>query len=281
LLVRSHPLVYVNVAIAALVAAGIVVGVTLAMGANPQQPKPAKGKPPVPRDLPASVGPVIASAFRDWPHGSIDTMQRLGLEYSAPKTSGQRGVAAIVQFYRGIALLWAGYPSDAVPAFEQAKKFGRNTMIHNQADAILHPNFLQTSAPFYPVFVPVGNEPLLAEGSRLQTEGHQVSAEKVYARAARLQPGSDQAQVAKAVGLFDEDDLTPAFSHLGPLTERFPKSQIVRFYLGLLLGWTGQGRAAIAQFRKAVALGPTTALGRESQKFLQTSARSSGAATAA
>jgi tetratricopeptide (TPR) repeat protein len=279
--VRSHLFVYVNVAIAAVVAAGIVVGITLATGTNPHQPKPDTGKPPVPHGLPASIGPAIETAFREWPNGSIDTMQRLGLEYSAPKTPAQRDLAAVVQFYRGVALLWAGYPSDAAPAFEQAKTFGRNTMIHNQADAILHPNYLQTSAPFYPVFVPIGNEPLLAQGSQLQTEGHQVSAEKLYARAARLQPGSDQAQVAKAVGLFDEDNLTPAFSHLGPLTQRFPKSQVVRFYLGLLLGWTGQGKAAIAQFRKAVALGPTTALGRESQQFLQTSTKGSGAAPAA
>jgi tetratricopeptide (TPR) repeat protein len=281
LYVRSRLLLYVNVALAALVAAGIVVGITLATGTNPHQPKPDKGKPPVPRDLPTSIGPAIEAAFRNWPHGSIDTMQRLGLEYATPKTAAQRDVAAIVQFYRGIALLWAGYPSDAVPAFEQAKTFGKNTMIHNQADAILHPNYLQTSAPFYPVFVPTGNEPMLAEGSQLQAEGHQVSAETLYARAARLEPGNDQAQVAKAVGLFDEDNLTPAFSHLGPLTQRFPKSQVVRFYLGLLLGWTGQGKAAIAQFRKAVELGPTTALGRESQKFLQTSTRGSGTAPAA
>ena len=42
----------------------------------------------------------------------------------------------------------------------------------------------------------------------------------------------------------------------------------MRFYLGLLLAWTGQRDPAIAQFQKAVALGPKTELGRNAAEFL-------------
>ena len=50
-------------------------------------------------------------------------------------------------------------------------------------------------------------------------QGHQHSAERLYARAARLHPDDDEAQVAAAVGRFDEDDLSASFSRLGPLVE--------------------------------------------------------------
>ena len=42
----------------------------------------------------------------------------------------------------------------------------------------------------------------------------------------------------------------------------------MRYYLGLLLAWTGQRDAAITQFKKAVALGPTTELGKAAGEFL-------------
>ena len=43
--------------------------------------------------------------------------------------------------------------------------------------------------------------------SLLQRQGHQHSAERLYAQAARLRPDDDEAQVAAAVGRFDEDNL--------------------------------------------------------------------------
>ena len=60
----------------------------------------------------------------------------------------------------------------------------------------------------------------------------------------------------------------PAFSHLGPLVRRFPESQSVRFHLGLLLAWTGQRQQAVKEFNDAVALGPTTVLGKQAAAFL-------------
>jgi tetratricopeptide (TPR) repeat protein len=266
---QSRSSVYLGVAAAALVAAAIVVALTLDTRTTPHQPKGASGKPPVPQGLTGGVGRQIQSAFRNWPKGSISTMQRLGLQYNSGKTPAARRQSAIVQYYRGVALLWAGYPSDAQTALERAKTLGRDTIIQGRADNLLHPEFFQPAqGPPYPVFVPSKPNTLLERGSSLQQQGRQVSAERVYTRAVKEQPGNVEALVAQAVGLFDEDNLTPAFSHLGPLTARFPKSQIVHLYLGYLLVWTAQGRQAIDQFQKTVALGPGTAMGKQAKKIL-------------
>src|SRR5262249_59597281 len=104
----------------------------------------------------------IRTAFRDWPHGSLDTMQALGREY--PRDP-------VVQLYVGIALLWSGYASDAVAALEAAKRVGKNTRWEIQADNLLHPQYFSD----YPIFVPVGQNSLLARGSLLQRQGHQHS----------------------------------------------------------------------------------------------------------
>ena len=113
-----------------------------------------------------------------------------------------------------------------------------------------------------------GHDPLLIQGQIQQRQYHQETAERLYARAARLHPDDADAQVAAAVGRFDMDDLSASFSRLGPLVKRFPKSQSVRYHLGLLLAWTGQRELAVKEFRAARALGSGTKLGRESDAFL-------------
>jgi hypothetical protein len=275
--VKSRASLYVTVAIVALAVAGIVVGLTLDTRTTPHQPQAASGKPPVPSGLPGAVGRQIEAAFRDWPNGSISTMQRLGLRYSGGSTPAERRTSALVQYYRGVALIWAGYPSDAEGALQQAKKLGRDTILQGRADNLLHPEYFQpTSGPSYPVFITSQRNPLLQRGSQLQQQGHQISAERLYARAARQQPGNVEALVARAVGLFDEDNITPAFSHLGPLSARFPKSQVVHYYLGYLLAWTAQGQEAIDQFEKTVKLGPSTQIGKAAKQFLAGIAGSQG-----
>ena len=114
---------YLTVAAAAIVAAGLAVGLTLDTRTTPHQPKGAPGKPPIPR-LSGSVGAEIVAAFSEWPHGSIDAMQRLGLQHAGGKTVAARRTSSVVQYYRGVALLWAGYPRDAEAALELAKKLG-------------------------------------------------------------------------------------------------------------------------------------------------------------
>src|SRR5262249_58595112 len=216
-----------NVGAFTVTGSGEVRGVTFESGDNPPKLHPQPGKPPLPKSLPGPVGGEIMTALANWPHGSVPTLERLGQQH--PKSP-------LVQLYRGIGLLWAGYTNEAEQALEQTKKLGRDTQWEIAADNILHPQYFGG----YPVFAPISRNPLLQQGSHLQAQGHQHSAERVYQRAARRAPDDDEAQVAAAVGRFDKDNLSASFSRLGPLTRRFPSSQVVRFYLGLLLAWTAQ-----------------------------------------
>jgi hypothetical protein len=254
----SRRRVLVMVAGAAVLAVGAVIGITLATSQNPPKLHPVKGKPGVPKVLPTKAASQIRTAFRNWPHGSLDAMETLGQEYRHDP---------VVQLYLGIALFWSGYDADATAVFERVKTKsggGYDTPWEIQADNLLHPQYFEG----YPVFTPTGTNALLRRGSALQAQGHQHSAEHLYQLAAREEPGDAEAQVAAAVGLFDKDDLSASFSHLGPLTQRFPRSQSVRYYLGLLLAWTDQRDASVVQFRKTVALGKATPLGESAQAFL-------------
>ena len=95
-----------------------------------------------------------------------------------------------------------------------------------RADEILHPQYFTPADGLYPLFEPTGNDPLLLRGVVLQRDGHQHSAERLYAQAAKLHPDDAEAQVAAAVGRFDEDDLSASFSRLGPLVAPFPAEPV-------------------------------------------------------
>jgi hypothetical protein len=249
----------VAVGAAALAAAALVVGVTLATRQDPRQPKAQPGKPPAlfvtGVDSPAAAE--IRRAFRSWPGDSLRRLEALGR--TRPRDP-------VVQFNLGIARFWAGYTAEAAQAWRVAKRRGRDTQYEVRADNLLHPSFFTQG---YPIFVPERDDPALQEGVLLQRQGHQHSAERVYARVARARPHDAEAQVAAAVARFDEDELAASFSRLGPLVRRFPRSQSVRYHLGLLLAWTGQRQGAVAQFTRARALGPKTRLGREANAFLR------------
>lgn len=247
--------IFLAVSILALAAAGAAVGVTLATRQSPVQPQPVEGKPPVGPDLPTPAAAEIRKTFRAWPEDGIETMERLGREY--PRDP-------VVQLYRGLALVWAGYPNEAEAVLRRAKRVGRDTPWEVQADSILHPEF-QVG---YPTFRPMTPNALLEQGAQLQAQGKQHSARRLYERAARQAPDSCEPQVAAAVGRFDKDNLNASFSRLGPLSRRFPTCQSVRYYLGLMLAWTGQRDPAIAQFKRTVALGPETELGQGAAQFL-------------
>jgi hypothetical protein len=259
-----------NVAIAAVAAALIVIGLTLDTRTTPKQPQAESGKPPVPSGLTGSVGKQIETAFRDWPKGSIDTMQRLGLQYQGGPTASEKQTGAMVQYFRGVALLWAGYPSDAQAALESARTLGTNTLIQSRADGLLHPSFFRpSSGPWYPVFQPTTSNPLLIQGAKLQEEGHQLSAEKLFDRAVRKQPGNVEARVAQAVGLFNDMNPALAFGKLGPLSARYPRNQLVHYELAWLLVWTGEAQQGVNQFETVVKLGPKTTIGKTAEKILE------------
>ena len=254
--------VRVLVGVAAVAAAGAVAGVVLATRQDPPQPKAQCDGP-----AQALVVPGVATTRAAAVRAALALPAKraaLALEplaQDAPKDP-------VVQFNYGVALFCAGYLNEAGQAFRAAKTVGRDTLYEMRADEILHPQYFTPQDGLYPVFQPSGSDPLLLRGVLQQRQGHQHSAERFFRRAAKLRPNDDESQVAAAVGLFDEDNLSAAFSHLGPLVKRFPNSQSVRYHLGLLLAWTGQRDQAIAEFRLARSLGPGTGLGKQAGVFL-------------
>ena len=245
------------VLLAAVAAAAVVAGVVYATRQDPAQPKVAcRSKPVIIRGVRSPEIAAVRAAMARPARAAARTLQPL---------SQARPNDPVVLFNYAFALYCGGYAQEAATAFRQAKKAGYDTFYEIESDVLLHPQFFTDG---YPPFQYTGRDPLLLAGALKQRQGHQHSAEKLWAKAARLHPNDDLAQVAAAVGRFDMDNLSASFSHLGPLVGRFPKSQTVRFYLGLLLAWTGQRDQAVIEFRAARKLGPQTALGKQASAFL-------------
>jgi tetratricopeptide (TPR) repeat protein len=248
------------VAATAIAAAGAVVGVVLATGQSPAQPTAQCKQPPKAIVVPGVATTRVEAVRRNLAAEDVPTFEILARDN--PKD-------AVVQFNYATLLFCRGYFADATDAFEQAKKAGRDTYYEVEADNLLHPQYFHPSdGPGYPIFELTRADPLLQRGIIQQREFHQHSAEKLYLEDAKLHPNEPDAQVAAAVGLFNEDNLSASFSKLGPLVVRFPHSQTVRYHLGLLLSWTGQRTQAVKEFTLAVQLGPKTAQGREAAEFL-------------
>jgi predicted Zn-dependent protease len=108
----------------------------------------------------------------------------------------------------------------------------------------------------------------LLYGAALQRLGLPLSAEREFTAAAARAPSDPEALTAAAVGRFTKADPVAAFSRLGPLAARFPRSQTVRFHLGELLLWLRQVDKAKAELRLARSAGPRTPLGRTASAFL-------------
>jgi hypothetical protein len=248
------------VALAAVAAAGIVAGVVYATRQDPAQPKAlCKERPPalLLPGVKTRYAAQVRAAMRRPAKTAAGALEALAQQH--PKD-------AAVQFNDATALYCAGYVAEAAAAFRRAKAAGRDTYYEVTADNLLHPQYFRNG---YPPFEYFGHDPLLVQGQVAQRQYHQHTAERLWAKAARLHRADADAQVAAAVGRFDEDDLRASFSRLGPLVVRFPKSQSVRFHLGLLLAWTGQGTLAVEEFRLARDLGPGTKLGRASSEFVR------------
>ena len=105
------------------------------------------------------------------------------------------------------------------------------------------------------------------------TSGSAGSSRRSESSSARSGP---EAEVARAVGRFDKADPSRTFSRLGPLAKRYPRSQSVRFHLGLCLLWLGSLNEAKKQLRLARDLGPGTPLGTEAQAVSRAAAVNAG-----
>jgi predicted Zn-dependent protease len=228
-----------------------------------------------------SVDAQVGAAVSAWPDGTLARLDELATRH--PSTG-------VVLLHLGLAQVASRKASAAEAAWRKVLERDPDSEAAVQAESLLHPRF----APGRPPFVPssglpaevVGLSPArqlaaleraargkeakakLLYGSVLQRLGRPVSAERQFAAASRLAPGDAEAQTAAAVGLFSKAKPELAFSRLGPLAPRFPRSQTVRFHLGELLLWIGQLDKARQELRLARREGPSTPLGRTAGEFL-------------
>lgn len=223
----------------------------------------------------------VGESYAAWPDGTVDRLTQL---------AGLHPGSALVHLNLGTALYWARRPG-AEEAWRTAAETEPDTPYAVAAGNLLHPDFARDLPQFVPSFpaprdldrlpLPQQLEQLergshegglrakLLYGVALQRLGRPRSAQRVFAAAARLAPGNPEAQVAAAVGRFDKAKPAEAFSRLGPLTRRFPRSASVRFHLGLLLLWSGEVKEAKRQLGLARTAEPGSQLAREAARYLQ------------
>ena len=249
--------IYTLVGVAAAGAAGLVVGVTALTAAHP--PGARSGKPPVAADwtAPARLSGDVRAAV-----GSVPRLSELAS--ANPRSS-------FVRLNLGLALFWRRQDDAAVAAWRQAKRLQPDTPSAVRAGDFLHPNSPSGLPKFQPRSAKARSsvQRLLVGGVRLQYAGRPISAERLFARAAKLAPDDPDAQVAAAVGLYDKDDPSRAFGRLGPLARRFPHSQTVRYHLGILSIWLGSFAQARKELRLALAENEKSNYGKEARLLLK------------
>lgn len=228
-----------------------------------------------------SVDAQVGAAVSAWPDGTVARLDELATRYPS---------SGVVLLHLGLAQVASGNAKGAEAAWRKALGRDPDSEAAVQAESLLHPRFAPGKPPFVPSFgvparvarlSPAGQlaaleraargrdvKAKLLYGSALQRLGRPVSAERQFAAASSLAPGDPEAQTAAAVGLFSKAKPELAFSRLGPLAPRFPRSQSVRFHLGELLLWIGQLDKARQELRLARREGPSTPLGRTATEFL-------------
>jgi tetratricopeptide (TPR) repeat protein len=305
--------VYAIVAISAVGAAGLTIGVTLATRTTaPKRAATPKGLPPLVVDLGVRADPEaialrraarlyesgkvisaagifdryrsdeaqVGSALARWPDG-FSTLREL---------AAARPHSSLVQLQYGIGLYWHGDEPAARSAWRSALAAQPDTPYSIRAEDLLHPNFPRGLPEFVSSFPPPvvlgrlspprqlaelerrarrgGARDRLLYGIALQRLGRQRSALRQFQRAVALAPDDPEPKVAEAVALFDKAKPSRTFGRLGPLAERYPKSQTVRFHLGLCLLWLGNVNNGKEELQLARSLGAQTPLGRQAQAFL-------------
>ena len=248
--------IYTLVGLIAAVAAGVVVAVTALTADNPPGPRP--GKPPFAADWTAPKGLTanVRSAI-----GSVSRLERL---------AGANPKSSFVRLNLGLAYFWRRQDDQAVAEWRRAKRLQPDTPSAVKAGDLLHPDSPGGLPKFEPSSTRASTrvQRLLIRGARLQYSGRPISAERLFARAAKLAPNDPQAQVAAAVGLYDKDKPALAFGRLGPLARRFPHAQTVRYHLGILSIWLGTFGQAKKELALALAENPKSTYGKEARLLL-------------
>lgn len=271
------------VAVAAAIAAGAVVGVTLLQTRGETSGTTVrKGFPPL--DLPASraltlynagkhaqaealfsrshaLPDEIGAAFARWPHGTLDDMHRI---VAANPKSG------LAELHLGLAEYWSGRDADAASAFTRANTVEPDSPAAIAALDFLHPNVAPGLPPivYDTSGVPAAARRKLVTGVQLWSLERPVSARRAFADALALAPNDPVVRTAAAVATFSPAKPLAPFPKLGPLTAAFPKAAVVRFHLGELLLWTRQVKKGEAQLRLAVSTEPGSVYARAAEKIL-------------
>lgn len=229
---------------------------------------------------PDSVEAAVGAAVAAWPDGTVERLEALAAEHPD---------SGVVRLHLGLALLASGDGEGAEAEWREAVRRDPDTPAALRAEDVLHPEIAPGRPPFVaPLEPPPGLDELppaeqLAElerlaaggelddmlryGMALQRVGRPVSAREAFAAAADAHPRSLPARVAAALGRFEKDDPSAAFSQLGPLAGR-DEDGVVRYHLGLALSWIGQVEEAMRQLRLARDAGPRSFYGREAERLL-------------
>jgi tetratricopeptide (TPR) repeat protein len=312
------------VALAAVVAAGTLVGATLLQtrGERTALPgavtRPRPGPPPLELELGLRSDPearALARAQALYARGHLAPAAAIFRRYHSLEAelgaafSSWRGPASL-QVVRRLAarhphdpaallnLGWADYQAgrnaDAVAAWQQASRLGRNSPYGVDAEDALHggpaglpPLVTGLTLPRGLARLPAARQLAALRREARRPDVHAkllygialwnlrlpVSAERQFAAAARLVPHDPLARTAAAVGLFWKSDPTPAFARLGPLTATFPRSPVVQFQLGVLLLYIGERAKAAEHLRAALADGPRSPYAQPARTLLASLAR--------
>jgi tetratricopeptide (TPR) repeat protein len=230
---------------------------------------------------PDSVEAAIGAAITTWPQGTVRALQTLAADHPD---------SAVARLNLGFALLAEGDLEAAKAAWKDAQEADPDTPAALSAEDLLNPQSPPGRPQFfvddYPTDVAgMGIEERIATltrraeksntprawlllGSTLEQAGHRISARAAYDRAVRLDPESLDAKVAAAVGRFDKDTPSDAFSRLGPLARDNPDAAVVRYHLGLLLLWLAQLDEAREQLQQAKDAEPDGFYGRQAERLL-------------
>jgi tetratricopeptide (TPR) repeat protein len=230
---------------------------------------------------PDSVEAAIGAAVTAWPDGTTTELRRLAEEH--PRS-------AVAQLNLGLALLAEGDLEGAQSAWRAAEKVEPDAPAALKAEDLLNPRSPPGRPQFFVESYPTDVAGMgidrrivaltrraerqqtprawLLLGSTLEQAGHRVSARVAYDRAVRLDPDDVDAQVAAAVGRFDKDTPSDAFSRLGPLARDHPNAAVVRYHLGLMLLWLADLDGAREQLTKAQEVDPDGFYGAQAERLL-------------
>src|SRR5256886_13596763 len=187
--------VWIVVGLAALAAAGTVVGVTLATRSDVQ--RHASQPPPFASDPTArpEVARQVREALKAWPAGTARRLRILAAHYPH---------SALVQLELGLALALSGQQADATRAWQAAERVQPDSPSAVRAQDLRHPGSPPGLPPFVPSFARVRtvDQAHLLRGSAYQQVLRPVSAEREFLAAVPVVPDHPQGLPAPAALAF-------------------------------------------------------------------------------